>query len=193
MSTIDEKITELRERLRKTTPNKATMKSIVYLKAQIAKLERKKMDRILIGIGKAGPGQTFDIKKQGNASCALIGFPSVGKSTLLNKITNAHSQVAAYEFTTLDAIPGLMEYKHAKIMIIDLPGIIKGASEGKGMGKRILSVAKSATLIIILLDIWNQPIFHYKTILNELYHVGIRLDQFPPLISARDYVAGEFL
>ncbi|NVM53315.1 MAG: GTP-binding protein, partial [Candidatus Helarchaeota archaeon] len=122
-------------------------------------------------------------KKTGDSNVALIGFPSVGKSTLLNKITNAKSKVAAYEFTTLDAIPGLMEHKHARIMIIDLPGIIKDASKGKGFGRRILAVAKTSNLILIMLDIWNMPYLQYKIILDELYNIGIRLDRFPPLIS----------
>ena len=132
MVSLDEQIAELKERLRKTTPNKATMKSICHIKAQIAKLEGRRMDRIFEGIGKSTGGEGFDVKKTGDSSVALIGFPSVGKSTLLNKLTNAKSKIAAYEFTTLDAIPGLMEYKHARIMVIDLPGIIKGASKGKG-------------------------------------------------------------
>ena len=183
MVNLEERITELRERLRQTDPNKHTMKSICQLKAQIAKLERQRMDRIFEGIGKASAAQGFDVKKAGDSNVAIIGFPSVGKSTLLNKVTNAKSKVAAYEFTTLDAIPGLMEHKHARIMIIDLPGIIKDASKGKGFGRRILAVAKTSNLILIMLDIWNMPYLQYKIILDELYNIGIRLDRFPPLIS----------
>jgi len=190
MVDIDEKIGELKDRLKKTTPNKATMKSICQLKAQIAKLERRKQDRIFSGVGKSSGGKGYDVRKTGDSNVALVGFPSVGKSTLLNKLTNATSRVAAYEFTTLDAIPGLMEYKHAKIMIIDLPGIIKGASEGKGFGKRVLSVAKSSNLILIMLDIWNNPLIQYKMILEELYNVGIRLDRFPPLIRMSPLKSG---
>ncbi|NHI91045.1 MAG: GTP-binding protein [Candidatus Lokiarchaeota archaeon] len=182
MVNLEEKLAELEDRLAKTIPNKATMRSICSLKAQIAKLKNRIQDKILTS-SKISSKDGFDVKKQGDSSVALIGFPSVGKSTLLNKLTNAQSKIAAYEFTTLDAIPGLMEYKHAKIMVIDLPGIIKGASKGKGMGKRILSVAKTANLILIMLDIWNQPHIHLDIIEKELYDVGIRLDQFPPLIS----------
>jgi len=182
MVSLEEKLKDMEERLAKTTPNKATMKSICQLKAGIAKLRNRIQDKILIS-SKIASKDGFDVKKQGDSNVALVGFPSVGKSTLLNKLTNAKSRIAAYEFTTLDAIPGLMEYKHAKIMIIDLPGIIKGASKGKGMGKRILSVAKTSNLVIIMLDIWNQPNLHLKIIERELYNVGIRLDQFPPLVS----------
>ncbi|NVM27235.1 MAG: GTP-binding protein [Candidatus Helarchaeota archaeon] len=190
MVNLEERITELRERLRQTDPNKHTMKSICQLKAQIAKLERQRMDRIFEGIGKASAAQGFDVKKAGDSNVAIIGFPSVGKSTLLNKVTNAKSKVAAYEFTTLDAIPGLMEHKHARIMVIDLPGIIKDASKGKGLGRRILAVAKTSNLILIMLDIWNQPHFQYQIILDELYNIGVRLDRFPPLISVSHLKSG---
>lgn len=71
-----------------------------------------------------------------------MGFPSVGKSTFLSKITKTKSEVAAYSFTTLTAIPGVLEYGGAEIQILDLPGIIEGASEGKGRGRQVISAAK---------------------------------------------------
>lgn len=89
-----------------------------------------------------GPGSGFDVSKSGDARIALVGFPSVGKSTFLSKITRTKSEVAAYSFTTLTAIPGVLEYGGAEIQILDLPGIIEGASEGKGRGRQVISAAK---------------------------------------------------
>lgn len=65
----------------------------------------------------------------------MIGFPSVGKSTMLSTLTDTKSEVAAYEFTTLTCIPGVIHYKEALIQLLDLPGIIEGASEGRGRGR----------------------------------------------------------
>ena len=82
------------------------------------------------------------MSKSGDARAALVGFPSVGKSTFLSKITKTKSEAAAYSFTTLTAIPGVLEYGGAEIQILDLPGIIEGASEGKGRGRQVISAAK---------------------------------------------------
>ncbi|KAK4997427.1 Ribosome-interacting GTPase 2 [Elasticomyces elasticus] len=90
----------------------------------------------------AGAGTGFDVSKSGDARIALVGFPSVGKSTFLSKITKTKSEVAAYSFTTLTAIPGVLEYGGAEIQVLDLPGIIEGAAEGKGRGRQVISAAK---------------------------------------------------
>lgn len=92
----------------------------------------------------SGGGTGFDVSKSGDARIALVGFPSVGKSTFLSKITKTKSEVAAYSFTTLTAIPGVLEYGGAEIQVLDLPGIIEGASEGKGRGRQVISAAKVA-------------------------------------------------
>lgn len=82
----------------------------------------------------------------------MIGFPSVGKSTLLTSITDTASLSAAYEFTTLTCIPGVINYNDAKIQLLDLPGIIEGAAEGKGRGRQVIAVAKNSDLVLMVLD-----------------------------------------
>jgi small GTP-binding protein len=111
----------------------------------------------------------------------MVGFPSVGKSTLLNAITNANSPVGAYAFTTLTCIPGLLEYKHAKIQILDVPGIVEGAATGRGRGKEVLACAQSADLVIILLDVYDPE--HLDVVKREIYETGLRLNQKLPQVK----------
>jgi small GTP-binding protein len=175
---IPEKIKAIQDEIHKTQLNKATEHHIGLLKAKIAKLKREqeKVQTKKSGISTEG----FDIKRTGDATVVFIGLPSVGKSTLLNKLTGSRSAVAAYQFTTLTVVPGILEYRGARIQVLDLPGIIEGASKGKGLGRRILAVARSADLVILILDVF-QP-YHENVLRTELGNIGIRLDQKPPNI-----------
>ena len=67
-------------------------------------------------------------------------------------MTTTESAVAAYEFTTLTCVPGVIEYSGTKIQLLDLPGIIEGASGGKGRGKQVIAVARTADLVLMMLD-----------------------------------------
>jgi len=163
----------------KTKINKATEHHIGLLKAKIAKLKREQEENVIKKSGMKQDG--FDVRRTGDATIVFIGLPSVGKSTLLNKMTSANSTIGAFTFTTLTVVPGMMTYRGAKIQVLDLPGIIKGASSGKGLGKRILSVARTADLVILLLDVF-QP-YHEDVLVNELGNIGIRLNQLPPNIT----------
>lgn len=108
-----------------------------------SKLARLRAQLLEPGPGAGGAAGTgFDVSKSGDARIALVGFPSVGKSTFLSKVTKTKSEVAAYSFTTLTAIPGVLEYGGAEIQVLDLPGIIEGAAEGKGRGRQVISAAK---------------------------------------------------
>ncbi|KAK5016025.1 Ribosome-interacting GTPase 2, partial [Cryomyces antarcticus] len=112
-----------------------------------------------------------------------------GKSTFLSKITKTKSEVAAYSFTTLTAIPGVLEYGGAEIQILDLPGIIEGAAEGKGRGRQVISAAKTSDLILMILDATKRA--EQRALLEaELEAVGIRLNRDPPNIYLKPKKAG---
>jgi len=114
----------------------------------------------------------------------LIGFPSVGKSSLLGELTATKSECAAYEFTTLTCIPGTMRYKGSKVQVLDLPGIIEGAAHGKGRGREVIAVARNADAILIVLDAGKEGLNRHREILEkELEMVGIRLNQRPPNVT----------
>ncbi|UYV60732.1 DRG2 [Cordylochernes scorpioides] len=134
-------------------------------------------------------GEGFDVMKSGDARVSLIGFPSVGKSTLLNTITDTHSESASYEFTTLTCIPGVIQYKGANIQLLDLPGIIEGASQGKGRGRQVIAVARTADLVIIMLDATKGDI-QRQLLEKELESVGIRLNRKRPNIYFKEKKSG---
>jgi ribosome-interacting GTPase 1 len=112
---------------------------------------------------------------------ALVGFPSVGKSTLINALTNADSETGAYDFTTLDVNPGMLQYRGANIQLLDVPGLISGAAEGRGGGQEVLSVVRSADLIVFVLSVFE--IDQYEPLRAELYQNKIRLDTEPPSVN----------
>lgn len=137
----------------------------------------------------------------------MIGFPSVGKSTLLSKLTKTESAVASYEYTTLtvrlvyyiligvgaehtrQAIPGVLEYEGVRMQLLDLPGIIEGASQGRGRGRQVVAVAKTSDLILMVLDATKSH--EQRRLLEiELDAVGIRLNKRKPDIVYKKKTGG---
>ncbi|KAF2238720.1 GTP binding protein Gtp1 [Viridothelium virens] len=187
MVNITEKIKEIEEEMRRTQKNKATEYHLGLLKGKLARLRAQLLEPAA-GAGSGG-GAGFDVSKSGDARIALVGFPSVGKSTFLSKITKTKSEVAAYSFTTLTAIPGVLEYEGAEIQVLDLPGIIEGAAEGKGRGRQVISAAKTSDLILMVLDATKRA--EQRALLEaELEAVGIRLNKEPPNIYLKQKKAG---
>ncbi|RCK55885.1 Ribosome-interacting GTPase 1 [Candida viswanathii] len=178
MTTV-EKIKAIEDEMAKTQKNKATSFHLGQLKAKLAKLRRELLTDGSSGGGGGGVG--FDVARTGVATVGFVGFPSVGKSTLLSKLTGTHSEAAAYEFTTLTTVPGTIKYKGAKIQMLDLPGIIEGAKDGKGRGRQVIAVARSVNLLFLVLDV-TKPLQHKKIIEHELEGMGIRINKEPPNI-----------
>jgi small GTP-binding protein len=180
MSSLEEQIKELEDELTKTPYNKATSKHIGRIKAKIARLKDEAVNRAMKA---GGGGEGYAVKKSGDATAVLVGFPSTGKSTLLNRLTGTESAVAAYAFTTLTVVPGALEHKGAKIQILDIPGLIAGAAMGKGRGKEVIAVVRNADIIIILVDVFNER--HFDVLIKELYDAGIRINVPKPDITIK--------
>lgn len=188
MATINEQIAAIQAEIDKTQKNKATEHHIGKLKAKIAAL-KSKQEKVQAHAKSSGPAKGFEVKKSGDASVALVGFPSVGKSTLISQVTGADSDTGGYAFTTLTCIPGLMEHRGAKIQILDLPGLIKGAAEGKGRGREILGVVRSSDMVLYVVDPFQDA--HFKVLHRELEISGMRLNQEkPPVFITRRQKGG---
>ncbi|PPQ67815.1 hypothetical protein CVT26_007062 [Gymnopilus dilepis] len=182
MTTV-QKIKEIEDEMAKTQKNKATSYHLGQLKAKLAKL-RRELIAPSSGGGGGGGGLGFDVARTGIASVGFVGFPSVGKSTLMSKLTGTHSEVSEIDFTTLTTVPGTVKVHGAPIQILDLPGIIEGAADGRGRGKQVIAVARTCNLIFIVLDVL-KPLGDKKIIEAELEGFGIRLNKKPPNITVR--------
>ncbi|EJD04262.1 developmentally regulated GTP-binding protein [Fomitiporia mediterranea MF3/22] len=181
-----EKIKAIEEEMARTQKNKATEYHLGLLKAKLARYRAELLEPTSKS---GGAGTGFEVQKSGDARVALIGFPSVGKSTFLSKMTHTESEAAAYEFTTLTAIPGVIEYSGARIQLLDLPGIVEGASQGRGRGRQVVAVAKTADLIIMMLDA-TKSVEQRRLLEIELDAVGIRLNKRRPDIVVKRKTTG---
>ncbi|MBN1133776.1 MAG: GTP-binding protein [Methanosarcinaceae archaeon] len=176
---IQDDIKSVEDEIRKTSYNKATSHHIGRLKAKLARM-RAEVEKL--SSSKSG-SDGYSARKSGDATVVLVGFPSVGKSTLLNKLTGANSEVGIYEFTTLDVIPGVLDYRGATIQILDVPGLVKGAASGRGRGKEVISVVRNSDLVVFILDVFQTQ--HYDVLMQELYDAGIRINTQPPDITIK--------
>lgn len=102
----------------------------------------------------------------------------------MSKLTGTHSEVSEIDFTTLTTVPGTLKVHGAPIQILDLPGIIEGANDGRGRGRQVIAVARTCNLIFIVLDVL-KPLGDKKIIESELEGFGIRLNKKPPAILVR--------
>jgi GTPase len=135
------------------------------------------------------PGEFFKIRFELKliADVGFVGLPNVGKSSLLNELTNARSKVANYPFTTLE--PNLGAYY--ELILADLPGIIEGASKGKGLGIKFLRhIERTKTLFYFIAADSTDPVSDYKTVRSELRAYNKLLPEKPEylFISKKDAV-----
>ncbi len=122
------------------------------------------------------------------ADVGLVGFPSVGKSTLLSAVTSAKPEIASYHFTTLKPQLGVVSVGNDSFVMADLPGLIEGASKGKGLGLQFLKHIERCRVIIHVIDISSEegrdPYQDYLIIQNELKEYGLGLEKRPMVIAA---------
>jgi len=185
MITPADQIKHIEEEIRKTPYHKGTERHIGMLRARIAILKDKQIEASARG---SGGGGGYAVKKQGDATIVLVGPPSAGKSTLINALTNAESKVAPYAFTTVSVIPGMMKYRNAYFQILDVPGLIEGAEEGKGRGREVISVVRGADLLVLMSDPFRISAMTRNY--EALERNGIRINKTPPDIKVEKRISG---
>ena len=132
------------------------------------------------------PGEEFEAELELKllADVGLIGFPNAGKSTFLSVISNAKPEIANYEFTTLTPNLGVADVDQDSILIADIPGLIEGASKGKGLGDAFLRHVERTAVLLHLIDAYSDDIKNsYLTIRNELKSYSKELDIRPEIVA----------
>jgi len=119
------------------------------------------------------------------ADIGLVGLPNAGKSTLLSKISNAHPTVADYPFTTLVPQLGVVDFsQNQSFLVADIPGLIEGASQGKGLGDDFLRHIERTKVLVHLIDAYNSDVVTaYRTIMDELKAYRVDLSKRPQIIA----------
>ncbi|MBR4377438.1 MAG: GTPase ObgE [Bacilli bacterium] len=119
------------------------------------------------------------------ADVGLVGLPNAGKSTLLSVVSNANPEIADYPFTTIEPNLGVVNTKNGSFVMADLPGLIEGASKGRGLGLAFLRHLERCRVIVHLVSMEEEnPYENFKTTENELKSYGMGLDKRPVIVVA---------
>ncbi len=134
---------------------------------------------------KGEPGEAcelmFELKMI--ADVGLVGLPNAGKSTFLATVSNAHPEIANYPFTTLTPNLGVVDVENTSLLVADIPGLIEGASEGRGLGDEFLRHVERTSVLIHLIDAYNDDVATaYKTIQTELKNYQVDLSKRPQVV-----------
>ncbi|MDX2129301.1 MAG: GTPase ObgE [Chloroherpetonaceae bacterium] len=134
--------------------------------------------------GEVGEEKTIQLELKMLADVGLVGFPNAGKSTLISKLSAARPKIADYPFTTLEPNLGIVHHKDYQTFVIaDIPGIIEGASEGKGLGIKFLKHIERTKILALLIPATTEKIKNeYETLLNELEHYNPQMLEKPRVL-----------
>lgn len=119
----------------------------------------------------------FDVKKEGDAQIAIVGPPNIGKSSLLRRLSSIRIKVADYAFTTLKPIPAAVDFGGALVQLVEIPGLVEGASAGKGGGKAMTAAARNANYIVLMTSA-DTPVGRTLAISREIGLAGLPPPKF---------------
>ncbi len=134
--------------------------------------------------GEAGEEAAVWLRLKLIADAGLVGLPNAGKSTLINKVTNAGAKVGAYPFTTIHPQLGVVRHKSREFVLADIPGLIEGAADGAGIGDRFLGHIERCKILLHLVDATgDDPVKAWKTVSKELEKYGGGLSEKPQILA----------
>lgn len=139
--------------------------------------------------GEPGEEKEILLKLKLIADIGIIGFPNAGKSTFISRVSNARSKIASYPFTTKNPILGVVKFDDGETKVLaDIPGIIEGAHEGRGMGLEFLKHVERTKVLLHMIDFaavdGRDPITDYRVMNKELKFYSAKLDQKEQIVAA---------
>ena len=133
--------------------------------------------------GLPGDQADYELRLKLLADAALVGLPNAGKSSLLRRISNAKPKVADYPFTTIQPVLGTVDTDERQLVVVDVPGLIEGASEGAGLGHEFLAHLERARLLVHVIDVSEgDPAERFEQIDRELTAYGSGLGERPQVV-----------
>ncbi|MEI8176340.1 MAG: GTPase ObgE [Candidatus Omnitrophota bacterium] len=144
--------------------------------------------------GHAGEERTVLLELKLIADVGIVGYPNAGKSTLISRISHARPKIADYPFTTKEPNLGVVRYQGSEFVVADIPGLIEGAHQGKGLGDRFLRHIERTKIIIHMIDMsgfsQRDPVEDYRQINEELSLYSPTLAKKPQIIAANKMDVG---
>ncbi|MFW9924235.1 MAG: GTPase, partial [Candidatus Thorarchaeota archaeon] len=188
-NTIEEKIVKLERFIALIPKHKATEKMVARLRSSLVKLKTEQEDRIK-RLKSLMKGPSWVIAKDGDAQVSLVGIANSGKSLLLKVLTGANVKVGDYPYTTEKPEPGVLDCAGAIIQMIDLPSIYTNIRIESKNGPMLFSQIRAADLIILVIDLSEDPLAQMTTLLDELNNGNIRVNKKPPPLELKKIGAG---
>lgn len=170
----EEKLLALMEMLRTVPKHKGTENIRVELNKKVAKL-KSEVEKQKLSVPKKGGGQNLSVKKEGAGQVCLLGLPNAGKSWLFNRLTGLSILEAPFAFSTSLPEKGMMKFEDIQIQVVELPAIVEGSNDGKANGTQVLSLARNADALVIVVNALDA--------INELKVIGAELKQAKILVN----------
>ncbi len=163
-----ERMQKMQEFLKHVPQHKGTMKLRGEIKRKIALIRDDLEEKRRKGTGRSSGGPKIFVEKEGAAQVALLGDTNVGKSCLLQALTNANVMVSPTPYCTREPVPGIMNYLDVQFQLVEAPAVMRGSADGRAWGLQTLGLARNADGLVLMVDLSRDPVAQLELVLSEL-------------------------
>ncbi|MDR2707460.1 MAG: 50S ribosome-binding GTPase [Nitrososphaerota archaeon] len=163
-----EKMEKMIEFLKYVPQHKGTLKLRGEIRRKIAVIREDLEDKKRKGTGKSSGGPKLFVEKEGSAQIAILGPTNAGKSSLLQAVTKANVVVSTTNYTTIQPVPGIMDFGDVQFQLVETPAVMEGSGDGRAWGPMTLGVARNADGVLLMVDLSKNPVVQVKLLISEL-------------------------